>query len=265
MKTQQRHGFHLVDPSPCPLMTAFAALLAVLGGVLLFHSYSGSKFILTVGLISLPLSMFIWWYDVTVEATYEGHHTSVVQYGMKWGMILFIASEVMFFFAFFWAFFSCSLSPTIEIGAVFPPKGIAVMNPNEIPFLNTLILLTSGATLTWAHHAIVSGDRFQAIAGILITLGLAFLFTALQVFEYFEAGFNITDSVYGSTFYMATGFHGFHVVIGSLFILVCFLRLVRHHFSKTHHFGFEGAAYYWHFVDVVWLFLYVVVYHWGGL
>ena len=180
------------------------------------------------------------------------------------GMILFILSEVMFFFGFFWAFFHSALAPTPEIGSVWPPQGIEVINAWGIPLLNTIILLTSGATITWAHHAIVAGNRRNAIIGFVLTLTLAVFFTMLQLFEYLEASFTISDSVYGSTFYMATGFHGIHVIVGTIFIAVAFVRLLQHHFTQEHHFGFEAAAWYWHFVDVVWLFLFVVIYWWGG-
>ena len=170
----------------------------------------------------------------------------------------------MLFFAFFWAFFHSSLNPTPEIGGVWPPKGIEVLSAWEIPLLNTIILLTSGASCTWCHHAIVAGERKDAIISLIITLILAVFFTALQAFEYVNAGFTISDSVFGSTFFMATGFHGFHVIIGTTFLAVCFFRLLNYHFTQEHHFGFEAAAWYWHFVDVVWLFLFVTIYWWGG-
>jgi cytochrome c oxidase subunit 3 len=179
-------------------------------------------------------------------------------------MILFIVSEVMFFFAFFWAFFHSSLAPSIEIGSMWPPKGISVLNPWDIPFLNTIILLSSGASVTWAHHAILAGQRMQGVYSLVVTILLASVFTSLQVMEYMEAPFTISDGIYGSTFYMATGFHGFHVFVGTLFLGVCLVRLYKHHFTQNHHFGFEAAAWYWHFVDVVWLFLFVSIYWWGG-
>ena len=187
-----------------------------------------------------------------------------VQNGLRYGMILFIVSEIMFFAAFFWAFFHSSLAPTVEIGAIWPPKGIEVLNPWDIPFLNTVILLSSGASVTWAHHAILAGNRKQAITGLFLTVLLATIFTGFQAYEYLEAPFTISDGIYGSTFYMATGFHGFHVIIGTLFLSVCLIRLIKHHFTPGHHFGFEAAAWYWHFVDVVWLFLFVCIYYWGG-
>jgi heme/copper-type cytochrome/quinol oxidase subunit 3 len=188
----------------------------------------------------------------------------MVQLGMRYGMILFIVSEVMFFFAFFWGFFHSSIAPSPEIGSVWPPKGIEVLGAWEVPLLNTIILLTSGLSCTWAHHAIVVGSRKDAILALVITLVLAVAFTGFQVFEYVNATFGISDSVYGSSFFMATGFHGFHVFIGTCFLTICLGRLVRYHFSQQHHFGFEAAAWYWHFVDVVWLFLFVAVYWWGG-
>jgi cytochrome c oxidase subunit 3 len=261
----QKHPFHLVDPSPWPLFASLSAFSSTFGGVMYMHGYIGGGNLLSLGLIMICYSMFVWWRDVVREGTYEGHHTSFVQLGLRYGMILFIVSELMFFVAFFWAFFHASLSPTVEIGAVWPPKGIEVLNPWEVPFLNTVILLSSGAAVTWAHHALVAGARNQAIYGLILTVLLALFFTGLQALEYLEAPFTISDGVYGSTFYLATGFHGFHVFIGTVFLSVCLLRLINFHFTKSHHFGFEAAAWYWHFVDVVWLFLFVAIYWWGGV
>ena len=260
----RKHPFHLVDPSPWPIFASFAAFLSTVGGVMYMHAYSGGGLVLSLGQSMILYSMFVWWRDVVRESTYEGHHTSLVQLGLRYGMILFIVSEVMFFLAFFWAFFHSSLSPSVEIGAVWPPKGIRVLNPWEIPFLNTLILLSSGAAVTWAHHAILAGQRQQAIIGLTLTVLLAVFFTGFQGYEYLEAPFTISDGIYGSTFFLATGFHGFHVFIGTVFLFVCLIRLIQHHFTKKHHFGFEAAAWYWHFVDVVWLFLFVSIYYWGG-
>jgi cytochrome c oxidase subunit 3 len=261
----QKHLYHLVDPSPWPIITAFSTMSMLIGVVMYMHSiYNG----LLVGILGFAATSFcagLWWRDIIREATYEGHHTSVVQVGLRYGMILFIVSEVMFFFAFFWAFFHSSVSPTIEIGSVWPPEGIVPFNPWQVPFLNTIILLTSGATITWAHHSILAGKREEALAGLEATIGLAIVFTALQGYEYMNAGFSISDGIYGSTFYLATGFHGFHVLVGTTFIIVCTLRLFYYQFTREHHFGFEAAAWYWHFVDVVWLFLFVSIYWWGSL
>ena len=259
------HPYHLVDPSPWPIIASLAALLLTVGGVMYMHGYFGGELVVSFGLSLVFYSMFVWWRDVIRESTFQGHHTGAVQMGLRYGMILFIVSEIMFFVAFFWAFFHSSLAPTVEIGAIWPPKGIDVLNPWEIPFLNTLILLSSGAAVTWAHHAILAGYRRQAILALILTIGLAAIFTAFQGYEYLEAPFTIADGIYGSTFYLATGFHGFHVMIGTIFLLVCLLRLLSYHFTKVHHFGFEAAAWYWHMVDVVWLFLFVSIYYWGGV
>tara|TARA_B110000971_G_scaffold215546_1_gene249223 strand:+ start:608 stop:1423 length:816 start_codon:yes stop_codon:yes gene_type:complete len=263
-RTAQRHGFHLVDPSPWPLVSAMASLSFTTSAVQYMHGYSGGGWTCLLSFIALLMAAAVWWRDITREGTFQGHHTAIVQVGLRYGMLLFIASEVMFFFAFFWAFFHSSLAPAIDIGAIWPPKGIAVFNPWEIPLLNTLILLLSGVTVTWAHHAIVAGDREGVILGLLFTVGLGAIFTCVQGVEYVESAFCISDGVYGSTFFMATGFHGFHVLVGSIFLVVCLIRQINYHFTKQHHFGFEAAAWYWHFVDVVWLFLFVTVYWWGG-
>lgn len=259
-KTAQRHGFHLVDPSPWPLVTAMAALSMTLSGVQYMHGYAGGGWILFLSFISILFSVAVWWRDVVREATYQGHHTSIVQLGMRYGMILFILSEVMFFFAFFWAFFAASIAPTIEIGNVWPPKGIEAFNPFEIPLVNTLILLCSGATITYSHHAITAGNKKDAVFGLILTVVLAVVFTGFQAFEYVSATFSISDGIFGSTFFMATGFHGFHVFVGTIFLVVCLVRMLFNHFTVEHHFGFEAAAFYWHFVDIVWLFLYVAIY-----
>jgi heme/copper-type cytochrome/quinol oxidase subunit 3 len=264
-KTEQRHGFHLVDPSPWPFFTSIAALAMTTAGVQYMHGYSGGGFTLICSFIAINLCCMAWWRDVTREATYQGHHTAIVQEGIRYGMLLFILSEVMFFFAFFWAFFHSSLSPAIEIGAIWPPYGIAVFDPWAIPLLNTIILLLSGVTVTWAHHAIVAGDRQESLLGLIFTIVLGAIFTCFQALEYTEAAFCISDGIYGSSFFMATGFHGFHVLVGSIFLGVCLYRQINYHFTKQHHFGFEAAAWYWHFVDVVWLFLFTVVYWWGGV
>jgi cytochrome c oxidase subunit 3 len=260
----QRHPYHLVDPSPWPFVASIGLFFLTFGSVMFFHNMTGNALLLTTGIITILYVMFTWWRDIVREGTYEGQHTKQVQLGLKSGMLLFIASEVMFFFAFFWAFFHSSLAPTVELGSLWPPQEIITLSAWEVPLLNTIILLTSGATVTWAHHAIVYGSRTNAIVSLILTILFATFFTSLQVFEYCETLFNISDSVYGSIFFMATGFHGAHVLIGTIFLLVCTIRLIRHHFTKQHHFGFEAAAWYWHFVDVVWLFLFITIYWWGG-
>ena len=238
-----------------------AALLTALGAVIYFH-YS-QIIMLTLGLLSVALCMCLWLRDVIREGTYQGHHTKATVTGLKIGFLLFIVSEVLFFVSFFWAFFHSSLSPAVEIGVMWPPLGIDPLNPFSVPLLNTAILLSSGATVTWAHHSIVGGNKEEAIKGLTLTVILGLIFTVLQAFEYVEAPFCIADSVYGSTFFVATGFHGFHVIIGTIFLFICLIRLSKSHFTRSHHFGFEAASWYWHFVDVVWLFLYVCIYWWG--
>jgi cytochrome c oxidase subunit 3 len=261
---KQVHPYHLVDPSPWPFIGSIACLMTTVGAVMYMHSYEGGSILLPSGILMNLATMIVWWRDVIREATFQGHHTLIVQKGLRYGMILFIISEVLFFVAFFWAFFHSSLAPSVELGAIWPPKGIHVLNQWEVPLLNTVILLSSGATVTWAHHAIISGDRLGAILGLTFTVILALIFTALQGFEYYEAPFTIADGVYGSTFFVATGFHGLHVIIGTIFLSVCLIRLIKYHFTKHHHFGFEAAAWYFHFVDVVWLFLFVSIYWWGA-
>jgi cytochrome c oxidase subunit 3 len=238
----QKHAFHLVDPSPWPLFASISAFSSTVGGVMYFHGYNGGGTLCSLGITGIIYVMYVWWRDIIREGTYEGHHTRVVQLGLRYGMMLFIVSEVMFFVAFFWAFFHSSLAPTVEIGAMWPPKGIQVLNPWEVPFLNTLILLSSGASVTWAHHAILAGEKAEASLALIVTVILAALFTGFQVLEYTEAGFSISDGIYGSTFFLATGFHGFHVFIGTCFLTICYFRLQKFHFTKFHHFGFEAAA-----------------------
>ncbi|CAM9338969.1 unnamed protein product [Ascophyllum nodosum] len=267
MKSQskliQRHPFHLVDPSPWPFVAALGGLSLTFGGVLYMHNYSGGGQLLILGIITILYVMFTWWRDIIREALFEGQHTIAVQQGLRMGMILFIVSEVMFFFAFFWAFFTSSLAPVFNIGGVWPPSGIEAISPWGLPLLNTIILLSSGASVTWAHHAIVAGSKKEALYGLAVTTIFAVIFTCLQGFEYISAPFSMSDSVYGSVFFMATGFHGFHVIIGTIFLVICTFRLYLDHFSRQRHFGFEAAAWYWHFVDVVWLFLFLSIYWWG--
>jgi len=245
VRRAQTHPFHIVDPSPWPLMSSLAAMFMLFGFTLYLHFYQNGLLMFFIGLVTLVGTMTIWWRDVIREATFEGHHTSYVRKGLKLGMILFIASEIFLFVAFFWAFFHASLNPTIEIGCVWPPKGIIAINPWHVPLLNTLVLVTSGAYITWAHYSLLAGDREQTIEALASTIGLALFFTLLQYYEYSVAPFNISDSVYGSVFYMLTGLHGSHVIIGTLFLIVCLYRLTKHHFTKTHHVGFELGAWYW--------------------
>nr|BAO52249.1 cytochrome c oxidase subunit III [Megacopta cribraria] len=262
MKTHSNHPFHLVDYSPWPLTGAIGAMTSTSGMVLWFHK--NEMYLLWMGTAILLLTMYQWWRDIVRESTFQGKHTIKVINGLKMGMILFIISEVFFFISFFWGFFHSSLSPTVELGMTWPPKGIKTFNPMEIPLTNTMILLCSGITVTWAHHSMMESKFSQVKISLIMTVILGVYFTTLQAFEYLESSFCISDSIYGASFFMATGFHGIHVIIGTTFLLVCLMRHLKFHFTSAHHVGFEAAAWYWHFVDVVWLFLYISIYWWGS-
>jgi len=265
MSNRHYHPYHLVDVSPWPILAALGTLFLTIGGALTMHFYEGGKTLLMGGLTSVILIMILWIRDVIREGIFTNAHTPAVDKGLKIGFALFIVSEVMFFFAFFWTFFHSSLSPVIQIGCLWPPMGIVPLNAMEVPLLNTVILLTSGATITVAHYAILAENAKLALQGFAGTIVLAVLFTGIQAYEYIHASYDISDSVYGSIFYMSTGFHGFHVLIGTIFITVNMFRFMRGHFSAQKHLGFELGAWYWHFVDVVWLFLFFAVYFWGNL
>lgn len=260
MNNNKTHPFHIVEPSPWPLLASMGAFLTTVGTVLYAHEHSPISLFIGLGLLIAVLAL--WWRDVIKEAKTE--HTEHVRHGFEYGMALFIFSELMFFVSFFWAFFDAALGPTHAMGGVWPPKGIKTLDPFDLPYLNTLILLFSGTTLTWAHYTIVEGKMKDTIqkTGITVLLGVAFLM--IQALEYHHAPFHFKDGIYPSTFFMATGFHGFHVLIGTIFLITCWYRCRLGHFKADDHFGFEAAAWYWHFVDVVWLFLFVAIYWWGG-
>nr|YP_010736704.1 cytochrome c oxidase subunit III [Charinus ferreus]WEM34688.1 cytochrome c oxidase subunit 3 [Charinus ferreus]WEM34701.1 cytochrome c oxidase subunit 3 [Charinus ferreus]WEM34714.1 cytochrome c oxidase subunit 3 [Charinus ferreus] len=260
--TKQSHPYHMVNFSPWPLTAAAGSLALTTGMIKWFHFNSMNLFFL--GLLILATTTLQWWRDTIREATFQGHHTLRVMTGLRVGMILFILSEVLFFVSFFWAFFHSSLSPNIELGTLWPPKSISPFNPLHIPLLNTAILLASGVTVTWAHHNLLKNKINATTSALLLTLILGLYFTILQGWEYHEAPFSISDSAFGTTFFVATGFHGLHVIIGSTFIAITLTRSLLQHLSSTHHFGFEAMAWYWHFVDVVWLFLYTAIYWWGS-
>ncbi len=277
MAATKNHDYHILPPDQWPLIGAFSALALTGGGVMWMHSNPYGKFVFLLGLLGVLVTMFSWWGNVIREGK-AGDHTPVVQLHLRYGMILFIASEVMFFVAWFWAFFSSALFPApLEVveGAAslvtdgslvaqWPPKGIEVLDPFGFPLLNTFILLCSGTTVTWAHHALIHGDREGLKRGLWCTILLGLLFTSIQAYEYAQAPFAFKGNIYGATFFMATGFHGAHVIIGTIFLAVCLVRSYKGDFTPKQHFGFEAAAWYWHFVDVVWLFLFVSIYVWGG-
>ena len=260
----QSHPYHLVDPSPWPIATSFAMLVVTLSAVMYMHGFKYGGYFLNLGVVLISTGMALWLRDVIAESTYLGHHTEQVKRGLTIGFALFIISELMAFLSVFWAYFHSSLSPNVEIGGIWPPLGIQILDPFAIPLLNTILLLSSGAFITYAHHAIIKGNRKSAILGIILTLLFAILFTALQGYEYSEAAFTIADSIYGTVFFASTGLHGFHVIVGTIFIGVQFIRLLNHHITTNHHVGLESAIAYWHFVDVVWLFLYAFVYLWSA-
>ena len=262
-----KHPYHLVDPSPWPLLMAFSAGALVLGIVLWAHS--NIHWVFGLGLMGVLAVMFLWFRDVVKESRTPGLHSPIVQIGLRYGMTLFIASEVMFFVAFFWSWFHFALFPEHVSGAaapfVWPPRGTLTFDPWGLPFLNTMILLLSGCTVTWAHAALLQNDRKALIQGLTLTVLLGIIFTGLQAWEYSMAPFAFSGGgIYSSVFFLATGFHGFHVIIGTTFLAVCLFRAIKGHFTPEKHFGFEAAAWYWHFVDVVWLFLFICIYWWGA-
>ena len=260
----QAHPFHLVSPSPWPILTCVCLLTVTTSLVLKVHGFAFSEYNLNIGFLSLVFSMSLWFRDVISEATYLGNHTLAVQRGLTMGIGLFIVSEALFFLAIFWTFFHSALSPTGELGAHWPPSGIESINAFELPLLNTIILLSSGVAVTYAHHSVIQGNRIGALDGLYLTVVLAIEFTALQGLEYSVSQFTIADGTFGSCFYFGTGFHGFHVIIGTAFIAVGLWRVLAYHSTENHHLGLEYSILYWHFVDVVWLFLYVSVYYWGS-
>ena len=269
----KNHEYHLVNPSPWPVVGAASAFILAIGAVSWMHG--GNWLIMALGFALVFYTMFMWWRDVIHEA-HAGDHTPVVSLHLRYGMIMFIASEVMFFVAWFWAFFDASLfsdeaiqaSRVALTGGVWPPTGTKIFDPWHLPLVNTLILLTSGTTVTWAHHALLNNDRQGLKWGLIATVALGTLFTCVQAYEYAHAQFAFSregeGNIYGSTFFMATGFHGFHVLVGTIFLLVCLFRAMKGHFTPQQHFGFEAAAWYWHFVDVVWLVLFACIYVWAS-
>lgn len=268
MAGKTNHDYHILEPSKWPAVAALSLLVLPVGGLMFMHEKSYGGAVLALGFAMVFYVMYGWWKDVISEG--KDHHKAVVQKGLRLGMVLFIVSEIMFFFAFFWSFFKAALAPMgilddvwVVAEGVFPPEGVETFDPWDLPLMNTLILLLSGTTVTWAHYALLQNNRRDLIRGLALTVLLGMAFTALQAYEYGHAAFGFTDGIYSSNFYMATGFHGFHVIVGTIFLAVCLHRAMKGDMSEKHHLGFEFAAWYWHFVDVVWLFLFVAVYWWG--
>jgi len=275
--TGKPHPYHIVRPSIWPLAASIVAGIFTMGMVLFMHDVKigsiniGAKGVI-IGALGILAVMFFWWKDVIYEAVVEKAHTPIAEIGMRYGMALFIASEVMFFVAFFWAYFDAGFfagevqqyARLAHTEGMWPPPQIETVPAFDLPFMMTMILLLSGCTVTWAHHAILEGHQKEAIQGLAASVALGFIFLCFQIYEYSHVAFGFKEGIYASTFYMATGFHGFHVLVGTIFLAVCLMRAKKGHFTKEKHFGFEAAAWYWHFVDVVWLFLFVAVYWWGG-
>ena len=258
----KNHDYHILNPSIWPAMGALGAFIMLGGSVLFFHDYG--PWAMLIGFVLVLYVMFAWWSDV-VDESHVGDHTPVVVIGLRYGFIMFIMSEVMFFVAWFWSFFKHALYPMDAIDNTWPPPGIETFDPWHLPLINTLILLCSGCFATWAHHGLAHENDREALKwGLIGAIVLGVLFTILQAYEYSHAAFGFSGSIYSANFFMATGFHGFHVIVGTLFLAVCLLRALKGHFTPERHVGFEAAAWYWHFVDVVWLFLFAAVYIWGG-
>ena len=269
MAGAKNHDYHILPPDIWPFVGALSALIFTTGMVFYMHRETmvGWEVILGLGIAGL-IATFWGWFSKIINEAHAGDHTPVVQLHMRYGMILFILSEVMFFVGWFWSWFDFALFPSElsdVVGGTFPPAAIEyVIDPFSLPLLNTLILLCSGTTVTWAHHSLIHGDRDGLKKGLWLTIILGAVFTAIQAYEYAAAPFEFGGNTYSSAFYMATGFHGFHVLVGTIFLIVCLVRTYKGHFTPRQHFGFEAAAWYWHFVDVVWLFLFITVYVWGG-
>ena len=260
----QAHPFHLVDNSPWPISISWTLFYMAIGAVLSMQGFVMGPNLLLLGLLSTTIIMFFWFGDVNAEGSFLGNHTKEVKKGLVLGFLLFVVSEVMAFASVFWAYFHNALSPAVELGGTWPPLGITPLDPFAIPLLNTFLLLSSGAFITYGHHALIGGLRKDAIISIFWTIVLAVVFTLFQYLEYSNADFSIADSIYGTVFYASTGLHGFHVIVGTIFIFWSFTRLIKYYISKQGHIGLESSILYWHFVDVVWLFLYMTVYVWGS-
>ena len=264
VKISEQHPYHILSPSPWPIFTSINLYLFLLSIVLYFHFYIWGFSHLIFSLITLLITLFGWFSDIVFEATFEGQHTIKVQKNILVGMLLFIISEIMFFLAFFWGFFHFSISPSIFLGGIWPPLGIKPFDPLAVPLLNTIILVSSGFSVTWSHRAIILGYRKEVILSLIQTIGYGIFFTILQGYEYTTASFSINDTTYGSIFFILTGFHGLHVLIGTIFLIVCLIRQIFYHFYKEHHIGFVCCIWYWHFVDVIWIFVFFIVYCWSN-
>ena len=266
MAHEKNHDYHILSPSLYPFLGAVSGFIVLFGSVLYLHG--SGPWMMLIGFLSVLYVMYGWWLE-TISESFAGDHTPVVIIGLRYGFILFIMSEIMFFLVWFWSFFKHAMYPMGEMSPIedgsWPPVGIETFDPWHLPLINTLVLLCSGAATTWAHHALTHEDNREDMKwGLIIAISLGALFTAFQAYEYSHAKFNFSGNIYGANFFMATGFHGFHVLVGTIFLFVCLIRVLRGHFTSKSHFGFEAAVWYWHFVDVVWLFLFASIYIWGS-
>ena len=273
MAHEKNHDYHILNPSILPVLGALGGVTMLIGFVLAFGERTTPElqnpYVFLIGLALVLYVMYAWWSEVVIEA-HQGDHTPVVAIGLRYGFIFFIMSEIMFFSAWFWTFFKHAMYPmgplSPAIDGQWPPAGIELFDPWHLPLINTLILLCSGAAATWAHHALAhENNRKDLVNGLWIAIALGALFTGFQAYEYSHAAFGFSGNIYGASFFMATGFHGFHVLIGTIFLTVCLVRAYKGHFTPERHVGFEAAAWYWHFVDVVWLFLFGAIYIWGSV
>lgn len=260
----KNHNYHLVNLSILPFTSSISILSLLLGSVMLINKKIGGIILIIVSIISLLFNLYQWWIDITIESTYLGEHTKIVQRGLTIGFILFVISEICLFFSLFFAYFYNAIIPSIEVGSIWPPIGVQSINYFSLPLLNTAILFFSSVTITIAHHYIVGNNKYKCILYIFITLLLGIIFTYFQYIEYKFTFYSISDSIYGSSFFILTGFHGIHVLIGTIFIIITFLRIMINHFTIDHHLGFNFSALYWHIIDLIWLFLFALIYIWGA-
>lgn len=254
--------FHLVNPRPWPILTSIGFLRFGLGVVVIVRIISCLPFL--ASLILLLVSSYLWGRDIHRERCYEGRHNNETLEGFKIGIVIFILSECFFFLGIFWGYLHLAEAPALEIGGVWPPVGVTPFDPKGIPFLNTALLVSSGVTVTWAHHAIEEKKFKQRVISLLLTVILGAIFTSLQAIEYYAAGFTFSCASFSSVYFIGTGFHGLHVIIGRVLLIICLFRFSKLWISPHHRAGFECSVWYWHFVDIVWFCLYLVFYWWGA-
>lgn len=250
--------FHIVTISPWPIIASINLINLILRTILWI--YLNNLILIIINLIILILVSLIWFRDIIRERTFQGIHSLLIISIIKFRIIIFIISELFFFISFFWTFFHNSISPSIEINFSWPPLIIKFFNPFEIPLLNSIILIISGFTVTLRHYNLLNNKSKSRILNLIFTIILGFYFNLIQIFEYYNSFFCINDRIFGSIFYLSTGFHGIHVLIGTLILLYSLIRIYKNHFSSIHHINFEFSIWYWHFVDVIWLFIYIFYY-----